>query len=161
MGFSKESKRWSIYDSSTNRTLAYTETSYPVGTKKWYFINESCTDAGMEYRTLNFHPFAEQPGKFCCHNGVCIDSELVCDGSTDCTKGEDEFACQMIERTKFYDKSKSPPRISVNIIILDLLTIDESKSSFELLFWLDIKVTGWETNQYQKVLVSCSDSICR
>ena len=140
MEFSRKDYKWTIYESSTNITLAYTKKRYPVGSNKWYFINESCTDDGMDYRTLNFHPFVKQPGYFCCNDGLCIDAEFVCDGSIDCTDGNDEFECQMIETPKYYDKSKGPKQIFVTLIILDLLTIDESQSSFELYFWLDIKV---------------------
>ena len=143
--------RWTIFDSLTNKTLAYTKKLYPVGLAKWYFINESCSDDGMDYRTLNFHPFVEQPGYFCCNDGVCIDVELVCDGSLDCADGGDELKCKMIETYKNYDKSKGPQKIFVNLNILDLLTIDESHSSFELYFWLKIKVDIFKNRKKVKL----------
>ena len=54
----------------------------PLGLQKWKILdNENCTDIGkdgetMTVKSVNFHKYYEMPGKFCCNNGVCIDSEL-------------------------------------------------------------------------------------
>ena len=67
---------------------AYTEPSnlnsnqLPLGLQKWKILDDAnCTDLGkdgerMTGKSINLHKYYEMPGKFCCNNGVCIESEL-------------------------------------------------------------------------------------
>ena len=53
----------------------YCITSNILASKYGY---EKCTESGMDIgqKNLTFHIYVEQPGKFCCDNGHCIDSEF-------------------------------------------------------------------------------------
>ena len=60
------------------------------------FNDSNCFDeGGNKTRTLFLHLAVDQPGHFCCNNGACIESDLVCDGSSDCDEQEDEENCQI------------------------------------------------------------------
>ena len=54
----------------------------PLGLQKWKILDDvNCTDLGQDGevmigKNLSLHKYHELPGKFCCNNGVCIDSEL-------------------------------------------------------------------------------------
>ena len=138
--YSKSNDRWEISD-ITNETLAFMDQSepYPIGARHWFFTNSTCTDDGQDYRTLNLHPYVEQPGFFCCKTGACIDSEKACDGLQDCYQGEDEENCKIMEVPFIYDIEKSPPEIFIEINIVDILSIYESHSTFDVFFNLKIK----------------------
>ena len=113
--------------------------SYPIGARRWFFTNSRCTDNGQEYRTLNLHPHVEQPGSFCCKTGACIDSERACNGLMDCDQGEDEENCQTLDVPSIYDKDQSPPEIFMDINVVDILSIYESHSTFDVYFTLTVK----------------------
>ena len=76
---------------------------------------------------MNLHKYHELPGKFCCNDGICIDSELgqfmwviithfqflllplVCDYTQHCDENEDETNCNLFEiEQKSYNKDKTP-----------------------------------------------------
>ena len=65
----------------------------PIGTHRWYF-STGCNDLGKPWRLLNLHEDVDFPGNFCCDDGYCIDSELVCDNVPDCGDKSDEAACE-------------------------------------------------------------------
>ena len=79
-----------IGNGSINKILiqvGYTEPSslisnqLPLGLQKWKILDVNCTDLGqndevISGKSMSLHKYHEQPGKFCCNNGVCIDSEL-------------------------------------------------------------------------------------
>ena len=53
----------------------------PLGLQKWKILDVNCTDLGQNDEAITgksiiLHKYHEMPGKFCCNNGVCIDSEL-------------------------------------------------------------------------------------
>ena len=54
----------------------------PLGLQKWKILDDvNCTDLGrdgevMTGKSMNLHKYHELPGKFCCNDGICIDSEL-------------------------------------------------------------------------------------
>ena len=83
-------------------------TDLPVGAQKWNFSNSSCSDGGEgNYRTLNLHLGAEEPGEFCCNSGQCIDSALVCDDVKNCDGREDEINCVHLLPNKDYRTDKA------------------------------------------------------
>lgn len=66
-------------------------------------------DPGRDTRSLNLHLAVSQPGSFCCDDGTCIPSELVCDGDSDCSDQTDERSCEMVQLPVPYSK-QAPPR---------------------------------------------------
>ena len=83
---------------------------------------------------MNFHPFVDQPGHFCCNGGACIVSDKVCDGIKDCYSGEDEIDCSKVIREDDYDTENPVDSLFVNITIIDVKDLHESHSSFEIFF---------------------------
>ena len=94
MIFSSRSHRWEIVDrNDEDKIFAFTNQSgvIPLGKHRWYFQEESCGDLD-----LNLHREVEKPGHFCCDDGSCIDSELVCNNFPDCQDGTDETNCSLL-----------------------------------------------------------------
>ena len=134
--------RWEIVHSFSMETLAYlnrTSSSLPIGTNQWYFTHSNCTDSGKPFRTLHFHKYVEQPGNFCCNDGLCFTSEFVCDGTFHCDNGEDEDNCALLKLPKYYNKYDPPKEVLVNITIVDIMTINEDDSSFDVYFSMRVK----------------------
>ena len=77
MFWSELKQQWEIVDLRTDTVVARLTGSkeYPVGVHQWMFDHQSCTDHQQQTRRLNFHLAVQQPGNFCCPDGVCIDSE--------------------------------------------------------------------------------------
>ena len=69
--------QWNIVSLVEKRVLAFSNSSedFPFGTRRWFFTDDSCTDPGQVWRTMNLQQFSEQPGQFCCDDGICIHSE--------------------------------------------------------------------------------------
>ena len=92
--YSNVTNRWEIwneFDKMLIATLNYTS-NLPYGVHSWYFTDSLfCTNnLGDRTRYLNLHPEVEEPGSFCCNDGHCISSELVCDSHSDCHDHSDE-----------------------------------------------------------------------
>ena len=78
---------WEIRDAFTNALLAHTNHSaeFPIGIRSWYFeAAGGISECEGTSRDLLMHLSVEQPGNFCCGDGVCISSELVCDNNQHC-----------------------------------------------------------------------------
>ena len=85
---SEDRTRWEIRDSFTDELLAWTRNTseFPIGRRSWYFEDVGrLSECENTSRDLLLHLVVEQPGNFCCGDGVCIDSELVCDNNQHCT----------------------------------------------------------------------------
>ena len=123
----------------------------PLGTNPWSVF--SCSQEEM---SLNLQAGVEEPGHFCCDDGACIDSSLVCDSRNHCDDGSDEARCDKVFLEDNYDKSIPPEvsdkdplrpqffRSSVNtkIEILDVTDVDQTTGSFSVFMhlkmeWLD------------------------
>ena len=49
----------------------------PMGLQKWKILDDqNCKDGDGDLKSISLHINHEMPGKFCCNNGLCIDSEL-------------------------------------------------------------------------------------
>ena len=99
----------------------------------------------------------EQPGHFCCEDGHCIDSSLVCNNFPDCRREEDERNCSFLSFHKTgYDPIRPPidykntqiklPSLQATFEIFEILDINEDDSIFDLHFtlrveWCDKDVT--------------------
>ena len=86
----------------------------PLGNNQWHFSDSDCSDPGKQIetiviirplysplpgqtsRSLSLHVAAEQPGHFCCGDGLCLSSNMVCDGNQDCADRSDERTCTMV-----------------------------------------------------------------
>ena len=160
MILNKARRRWEIQFSKNNSLIAFTNETLelPVGQHQWHFEKKDCHDEGKPSRSLNLHISLPQPGWFCCSDGACIDSELVCDNKYDCRdrSDEDKLRCQMVMKDPEYDQNK-PPRelnrtdgdfntqIRAELNLLELISLDESQSTFCVVFslllqWQDSKL---------------------
>ena len=115
MIWNTKENQWELRNLLNNETLAKMNSTsgFPFGTNKWYFVLEDCRDPSVDWRLLNFHLKVERPGMFCCEDGVCIDSELVCNGDWNCADKSDEQTCQLIVTDEHYRKEQ-PPKQNVN-----------------------------------------------
>ena len=149
-------KRWIIESTINRRVLAYSSEikGFPLGVHKWIFLDDNCTDLGKEWRTLKFHLAVDQPGNFCCDDGLCIDAESKCYNRRDCSDHSDEKHCDIVNLPAFhYDKDKPPMenaggRLTVNMTvrIMDFININEAEASFAVILklsltWYDNRVS--------------------
>ena len=156
--FSSEKSRWEIVNTSDpTNILAYMEAevpSFPLGRQPWHFLDVNCSDPGPNglaaTRTLNFHLEVEQPGHFCCDDGACVDSELVCNNFPDCEDRSDERDCDIIlfpdyKYSKHYPPVQSkngesqPLKLYANLSVLDIFEINEVDSSFDFYFMIMVQ----------------------
>ena len=89
--------RWRI--TRGGETLARTHSErrdLPLGVNTWLFSDSSCTDPASPHRRLSLHVAVPQPGHFCCEDGLCLESDCVCDGNQDCEDRTDERDCTML-----------------------------------------------------------------
>ena len=103
-------KQWEIWNKE-KRTLVATMNKtigFPLGTFPWNITDVDCTDDGLVTRRLNLHLQVDRPGKYCCGDGVCLDSKIVCDGNRNCEDGSDENKCALIQTNPLYDVGRPP-----------------------------------------------------
>ena len=112
---------------------------YPIGLKHWMSSSNSKHKAGM-----SFTIFVKQPGNYFCPGGEIIGSDLVCNGVSDCSSGDEENICRkdLIQPSR----SKSPHSQSLDSIdiktfvsILKILDISQEESTFTIYFWLRLR----------------------
>ena len=157
MIFSQLNQRWEIVKRLDEReVLAYLEETdeyFPSGTHKWYFVDTACTDPGKEWRSLNLHLDVEKPGMFCCDDGACVDSELICNNFADCEDESDERNCQFLHFRKYGNVTEMPPiefennkkkllALNTSFIILKIFDINDVEGTFDIQFmvhtqWVD------------------------
>ena len=153
LAWSEPNQRWEIVDLRNDQVIATKAGSkeYPLGVHQWQFENKSCHDPQSNVsRTLKFHLAVEEPGMFCCSDGFCFNSELVCDNVEHCQDGADEQHCQLVHAgdKKAYNPSippfgfdlkndvkvAKPLIINSSVEIFEILHVDESVAKFSLLF---------------------------
>ena len=152
LAWSELHERWEILDLRNDQVIATNAGSkeYPLGSHQWQFENKSCHDPqSNSSRTLKFHLAVEEPGMFCCSDGLCFHSELVCDNVEHCADGADEQHCHLVHaKDKAYNPSippfgfglendvkvAKPLIINASVEIFEILHVDESVAKFSLLF---------------------------
>ena len=154
LAWSEDNSRWEISNPITNSLAAFMNSSsfFPFGAHPWYFTdNSGCSDPGKSWKSLNLHRKVEQPGKFCCDDGICVNSNWRCDGDIDCHDGtdSDERGCERVILSPTYNK-QIPPRhppnyykveIIIETTIFNVIEVHETESTFKLSFGLELK---WE-----------------
>ena len=143
----KAMNRWEIYSTPDNFLQAYTydkNNDIPFGDNKWVFTDSTCGDTDIDMtRKLNFHIAVKRPGMFCCSDGQCMDSNVVCNGIYECDTGSDESFCndRIIETdSSMKDKINTKDiEITVNVTVFDVLDISQDDSTFTLQFWLKLE----------------------
>ena len=143
--------QWEIRNLMNNDTLAKLNSTsgIPLGTKKWYFLLEDCRDPLVKWRNLNFHLKVERPGMFCCEDGVCIDSELACNGDCNCEDKSDEKNCELIVLDESYNKEQPPKQkflkkyelenIFTTMNIHKIVDINELDATFTAVFQITLE----------------------
>ena len=100
---------------------------------------KSPNEQNMMVRPMNLHLSVDRPGNFCCSDGTCISSELVCDGNQDCSDDELDYYTR-IEKTQMRDTETSQETdVLVNVSIMELLEVSQEKSSFSVFFWIKLE----------------------
>ena len=109
------------------------------------------TENGSDFKNLHLHLKVEKPGKFCCNDGVCIDSKYVCDQVPHCGDGEDEAGDLCVQISMDHNKykvdqapigfeivdnilSKSKTVVNISVDVYDLVNIDVSNAFFKVIF---------------------------
>ena len=115
-----------------------------TGTYSWTFHSSNCTDEGVSTRNLNLHRKVDRPGTFCCNNGKCIDSSLVCDGEEHCDDMSDENQCKLFQLEQGYRQAHPPKKseydnfilqdVEAFVDIIKIIDIDETEATFTLVF---------------------------
>ena len=148
MIFSSKSNRWEIVDrNNKDKIFAFTNKPgvIPLGKHRWYFQEESCGDLD-----LNLHREVEKPGHFCCDDGSCIDSELVCNNFPDCQDGTDETNCSILILPGLGYKKHLPSigiedgrkillPINTTFTVLDVFDVNEDESFIDISFKLQLE----------------------
>ena len=158
ISFSPERRRWELVEMRGSQSMVgyMTEETdlqpFPLGLHPWIFPGNKCTDLNQTHRALSLHLDLEQPGHFCCHDGSCIDSEMVYDEFLDCKDRSDEENITYIIFPETYNKLWPPVNlvkgrkeilnIDMNFTVIDIFDINEEKAYFDISFlirlaWFD------------------------
>ena len=72
--------QWNIVNLVDGSTLAYTNStkSFPFGSHQWFFTQTRCTEPGKSWKKLIMQQKSKRLGRFCCNDGVCMNSEYRC-----------------------------------------------------------------------------------
>lgn len=160
---SAEDKRWNIVNLVDERILAFTNDTedFPISSHRWFFTDERCRDPSEQWRLMSLQQASVQPGQFCCDDGLCVPSEMRCDGDRQCGDASDEKGCQMVQLPADRYNSERPPsqmtrkgrkmefsqiEVETSVKIVDIIKVNEASSVISLIFviyhqWIDPRLT--------------------
>ena len=109
---------------------------------------------------MNLHQKVKQLGKFCCKDGICIDSENRCDGNNHCKDYSDEKYCEIVKIPATYNREITPSslqkikastqflpaQVRTYVEIQNILTLDEEASQIVLKFNISFKWVDYQLN---------------
>ena len=103
-----------------------------------------------DFKLLHLHLKVQQPGKFCCNDGFCLESKYVCDKLPHCEDGEDEAwdICGKVSMNDDYKDDQAPVGfelvnhelvetktvVNISVAIFDLVNIDIDNAFFKVNF---------------------------
>lgn len=101
-----EDRKWALFDSAANETLALIteDVPYPFGRHTWRVSVTLCDLSPENFLQLSLS--ACHSGQFMCNSGKCIDIARRCDGKDDCKDETDERDCHVLMVPNGYIKSK-------------------------------------------------------
>ena len=114
----------------------------PTGIHTWSYSMYECNGEDHENwgRPMNLHLNIDRPGHFCCSDGTCIDSELLCDGNEDCSDDEHDYNDRIVMKNeKRGTEASQETEVLVNVSIMDLLGVSLEKSTFTVFFWIKLE----------------------
>ena len=104
---------------------------------------------------MHLHLKVQQPGKFCCNDGFCLESKYVCDKLPHCEDGEDEAwdICGKVSKNDGYRDDQAPVEfglvnhelvetktvVNISVAIFDLVNIDIDNAFFKVNFRNKVK----------------------
>ena len=113
-----------------NRTMAYANDTldYPIGSHRWYFTDGNCREKNEKWRKDDPHLAVQQPGYFCCDDGLCISSEPSYGYSK-----EKPPALKIIRRSKLrFSKTES-------VTMFTILEVRDTESIISVMFSVKLK----------------------
>ena len=134
--------------------------TFLLGKHSWTFFGDTCFEDGSEH-TISFSVCyaGSKTGKgseFACDNGMCILTDLRCDGIANCRDSSDEKNCNKVKIGEEYSKTNVPyvveddsiikNKVNVSVSLTQILTISEIDSVFALKFvlsldWIDNRLS--------------------
>ena len=128
----------------------------PTGLHSWFYRRGECNNGFVKMnlngqlfilpsRQMNLHLAVDRPGNFCCSDGTCINSELVCDGNQDCSDDEDDFNDRIKLTQRREIKANQGIDVLVNVTIMNLLEVSQEKSTFTVFFWIKLE---WKNGKH-------------
>ena len=146
-----QNNSWHIRTGIKN-IFTYRGMELPLGINNW-------TGAKGNVKLI-LHKKVEQPGNFCCGDGLIIPSKFVCNKVQNCKDNSDERNCSKIIFGKNYDK-ETPSRpenltqdqdplhylkIDTKIKIMDIISVSQNYGEMSLFlrltfYWYDDKLT--------------------
>ena len=155
--FNKKRNQWKLTDAKSDVTAISqsNRVSYLLGKHNWTVSNDvfECSN-GQKYSTV-LKLTGCKYDDFTCNNGQCIRMGQRCNQIPDCSDDSDEKNCQLLTLKDGYNKNippikrstfggSLPANVSISIILMKVVEIDESDHSIHLQFQISLQ---WRENR--------------
>ena len=144
----------------TRGTIGGDLSTYALGRHQWNLTNEAHSCSGGKPWLVDLKlTGCDQEGEFTCDDGQCVRMEQRCDQLVQCRDKSDEENCQLLVLESSYKKSVPPITavsltdstivpvpVTVNIVLMKVVSIEEAKHKIEFAFeisleWTEIRAT--------------------